>query len=125
MIKTISKITIYVSDVQAAKKFWVEKMGFVVRLEQPMGSDMVWLEVAPSMEAETTFVLYARSLMESQNKEVSTTHPSIILSCENLKELHGKLKGQGVDISDVQVLPYGSMCNFYDQDKQNYMVRED
>lgn len=45
MINKIGKITLYVNNQEEAKEFWTNKMGFVVKLEQPMGPDMKWLEV--------------------------------------------------------------------------------
>lgn len=36
MINKIGKITIYVEDQEQAKSFWIEKLGFILKLEQPM-----------------------------------------------------------------------------------------
>ena len=48
MINKISKITIYVNDQEKAKEFWINKMNFVIKLEQPMGPNMKWLEAFSS-----------------------------------------------------------------------------
>lgn len=40
MIK-IGKITIYVEDQEQAKDFWINKVGFVLKFEQPMAWDGV------------------------------------------------------------------------------------
>lgn len=48
MIKKIGKITIYVNNQEEAKAFWTEKLNFVIKLEQPMGPNMTWLEVGPN-----------------------------------------------------------------------------
>ncbi len=37
MINKIGKITIYVNNQEEGKEFWVNKMKFVVKLEQQMG----------------------------------------------------------------------------------------
>lgn len=37
-------------------------MNFVVKFEQPMGPNMTWLEVGPSENEFTTFVLYFEML---------------------------------------------------------------
>lgn len=47
MINQIGKITLYVNDQEEAKKFWTEKMEFVVKFEAQMGPNMTWLEVGP------------------------------------------------------------------------------
>lgn len=45
MINKIGKITLYVNNQEEAKEFWTNKMGFVVKLEQPMGPNMKWMVV--------------------------------------------------------------------------------
>jgi lactoylglutathione lyase len=39
MINKIGKITVYVQDQDQAKDFWINKAGFVLKEEQPMGPD--------------------------------------------------------------------------------------
>ncbi|HCL01401.1 MAG TPA: glyoxalase, partial [Lachnoclostridium phytofermentans] len=80
MIQNIGKVTLYVNNQEEAKNFWTEKMNFVVRLEQPMGPNMKWLEVGPANDSFTTFVLYEKKLMMSQNPDTNVGHPSILLS---------------------------------------------
>ena len=57
MIRKIGKITLYVSDQESAKKFWTEKLNFVVKFEQEMGPNMKWIEVGPS-ENRISFLFY-------------------------------------------------------------------
>ena len=45
MINKIGKITIYVNNQEAAKKFWTEKVGFVIKHEFPMGPNAKWIGV--------------------------------------------------------------------------------
>ena len=68
-----------INDQGEAKEFWTKKMNFVVKGEYPMGPNMTWLEVGPSEDEFTTFVLYNKSLMEKQNPNTYTGHPSILL----------------------------------------------
>lgn len=73
-------------------------MNFVVKLEQPMGPNMTWLEVGPSEDAFTSFVLYEKELMRKQN---------------------------GVKVGELQIMPYGKMFSFEDQDGNTFLIRED
>lgn len=125
MINSIAKITLYVENQDEAKRFWTEKMGFQVRLEQQMGPDMKWLEVGPDQESTAVFVLYERKLMEAQNGEVNTGHPSVILSASDLKGTHERLVNNGVRVEDIVKMPYGSMFTFYDMDGNRFLLRED
>lgn len=125
MINKIGKITLYVNNQEEAKKFWTEKLNFVVKFEQPMGPNMKWLEVAPSEGEFTTFILYDKNLMRKQNPSTNVEHPSIILSTSDLEEAHKKMKENGVEVEDIMKMPYGSMFSFKDQDGNGYLLRED
>ena len=125
MINKIGKITIYVNNQEEAKRFWTEKAGFIVKFEQPMGPSMKWLEVGPSEDEFTTFILYDKNLMKSQNPNMNLGHPSIILSTSNVKKAHEMLIGNGVVVTDIITMPYGKMFTFKDQDGNEYLLRED
>lgn len=125
MINKIGKITIYVENQEKAKEFWTEKVGFIVKAENPMGPNMTWLEVGPSEDEFTTFVLYEKKLMKAQNPDTNTGHPSVLLSTNNIDETYNKLKEKNVKVDELMKMPYGSMFTFYDQDGNQYLVRED
>lgn len=125
MINMIAKITIYVDNQEEAKKFWVDKLGFVVAFEQAMGPAMTWLEVAPNHDAQTTLVLYNKAMMIQQNPATSVAHPSIILSTDNIEKAYETMKQNQVEVGELQIMPYGKMFTFKDQDNNEYLLRED
>ena len=125
MINKIGKITIYVNDQEKAKEFWTTKMNFIVKLEQPMGPNMKWLEVGPSEDEFTTLILYDKKLMLSQNPKANVGHPGIMLSTSSIEDTYAELKSNGVEVEELMIMPYGMMFNFKDQDRNDYMVRED
>lgn len=125
MIEKISKVTLYVENQESAKEFWINKLNFVVALEQPMGPNMLWLEVSPKEDSETSFVLYEKELMKKQNPNNNTEHPSIILSTKNINKTYDNLKSKDVKVTDLMTFPYGSMFTFYDQDNNPFLIRED
>lgn len=125
MINKIGKITLYVNNQEEAKEFWNNKMGFVVKLEQPMGPNMKWLEVGPSAEEFTSFVLYEKQLMKSQNPEANVSHPNIILSTSDIQSTYDEMKAKDIKVEELMIMPYGKMFVFKDQDNNDYLVRED
>lgn len=125
MINKIGKITLYVNDQEQAKKFWTEQLHFVIKLEQSMGPNMTWLEVGPSQNEFTTFVLYDKKAMMAQNPATSVAHPSILLSTEDIEETYKDMKANGVQVTDLMNMPYGKMFSFQDPDGNSYMLRED
>lgn len=125
MIHKIGKITLYVNNQEEAKAFWTEKVGFVVKFEQQMGPDMKWLEVGPSENEFTTFVLYNKAAMQAQNPETNVGHPSVFLSTTDIDSTYQSFQEHGIEVGELMKMPYGSMFNFKDQDGNQYMVRED
>ncbi|KON85518.1 glyoxalase [Sporosarcina globispora] len=124
MINKIGKITVYVQDQEQAKDFWLNKMGFVLKLEQPMGPNASWIEVGPSDDEFTTLVLYSKAAMEQQNP-TAVAHPSILFSTANIEAAYEQMKQNGVEVEDILKMPFGTMFTFKDQDGNNYLLRED
>lgn len=125
MINKIGKITIYVNNQEEAKEFWTKKMNFVVKLEQPMGPNMKGLEVGPSEDSFTTFVIYEKNLMLAQNPQANVGHPNIILSTDDIESTYNEMKTNEVEVGEIMKMPYGSMFKFKDMDGNDYLVRED
>ena len=124
MINKIGKITIYVQDQEQAKDFWVNKLGFVVKGEFPMGPSATWLEVGPSEDEFTTLVIYDKALMEKQNPS-AVAHPSILFSTSDVESAYEKMKQNGVEVEELLKMPFGTMFNFKDQDGNTYLLRKD
>ncbi|MDD7794290.1 VOC family protein [Clostridium sp. 'White wine YQ'] len=125
MINKIGKITLYVNNQEEAKKFWTEKMNFVVKFEQAMGPNMKWIEVGPSADEFTTFVLYDKNAMKAQNPSTNVEHPSILLSTTDIEATYSDMKENGVEVAELMNMPYGKMFSFKDQDGNQFIVRED
>ena len=87
MINKIGKITVYVDDQEQAKDFWLNKMGFVLKFEQPMGPNASWIEVGPSDDEFTTLVLYSKAAMEQQNPSDPLKEILIRLYLRNKEQL--------------------------------------
>ncbi|CEP91469.1 glyoxalase/bleomycin resistance protein/dioxygenase [[Clostridium] sordellii] len=125
MINKIGKITIYVENQEEAKRFWIEKMNFIVKLEQPMGPKMKWLEVGPSEDEFTTFIIYEKNIMKAQNPDANLGHPNVILSTDDIESTYNEIKSKDIQVEDLMIMPYGKMFKFKDQDNNEYLVRED
>lgn len=124
MINKIGKITVYVNDQEQAKDFWLNKVGFVLKLEQPMGPNLSWIEVGPSHDEFTTLVLYSKSVMQQQ-KPSAVAHPSILFSTTDIEKAYDELKHNRVEVGKMMKMPYGTMFTFKDQDGNEYIIRED
>lgn len=57
MIQKLSHATIYVLDQQEAHDFYVDKLGFEVRMDQTMEGGFRWLTVGPKTQPELEIIL--------------------------------------------------------------------
>lgn len=122
MIAKLEKVTLYVEDQEAAKRFWTEQLGFVVVFEMAMGPSAKWIEVAPKGEGLTTLVLYSKQAMLQQRPEM-VAHPSLMFTTADVEGLHAELTAAGVKVDEVQKMPWGKMFNFHDPDGNRFMIR--
>lgn len=124
VVNYIAKVTIYVNNQEEAKQFWTEKMGFICH-EQPMGPHFKWMEVRPKEAEKTSFVIYEKELMLKQNPKANVSHPNVILSTTDIEGAYQQLQANGVKVGELQIMPYGKMFTFEDQDHNIYLLRED
>jgi catechol 2,3-dioxygenase-like lactoylglutathione lyase family enzyme len=57
MIQKLSHATIYVLDQDAARDFYVNKLGFEVRMDQGMDNGFRWLTVSPKGQPDLQLIL--------------------------------------------------------------------
>src|SRR5271165_4569741 len=57
MIQRLSHTTLYVLDQDAAKDFYVNKLGFEVRMDGKMGNGFRWLTVSPKGQPDLQIIL--------------------------------------------------------------------
>lgn len=61
--------------------------------------------------------------MLAQNRDANLNHSNIILSTNNIETKYKEIKSNGVYVGELML--YGKMFKFEDQDKNEYLVRED
>jgi catechol 2,3-dioxygenase-like lactoylglutathione lyase family enzyme len=113
-ITRIRTVLVPVGDQDRALRFFVETLGFEVRIDGVFGEGERWVEVAPP-SAETTI-----ALVDSQTAEVS-------FATDDADAAHAELLARGVD-TDADVLRMGDfvppMFTFRDPDGNRYRVVE-
>jgi catechol 2,3-dioxygenase-like lactoylglutathione lyase family enzyme len=90
-----------VADTDRALAFYGGKLGFEKVVDEPMGPDMRWVEVAVA-GAETTIALAP----PPQGQEAGGVQTGIILDTTDVDAAHVALKEAGVDV-DEEVTRYG------------------
>jgi predicted enzyme related to lactoylglutathione lyase len=116
----IATVAVYVADQQAAVAFWTEKVGLVVRRSHPIGLDVNWVELGRD-GAETSLVLYPRSMME----DWAERKPSVVFECDDLQKKYEELSARGVIFPQPpKELPWGPFAIFADSEGNWFGLRQ-
>ena len=124
MITKIGQIMLYVNNQDEAVKFWTEKVGFSVISEEDNGQGMRWIEIAPSKDAETAFILHNKELIAKMQPELNLQTPSLLLFSEKLDELYKDFKEKQITVGDMVTMPSGRVFNFADNEGNYFAVLE-
>jgi len=122
MITRLDKVTIYVKSQDEAKGFCIDKVGSALTFEQPMGSNMTWIEVAPEGENLASRVHYSRGDAATEPRYGRTPFADILAT--DVEGTSKSMKAKGIEVPKIQSFPYGKVFNFKDQDGNLYLVRE-
>jgi catechol 2,3-dioxygenase-like lactoylglutathione lyase family enzyme len=96
---------IYVLDQDSAYDFYVNKLGFKIHTDAPMGPDARWLTVCPPEQPDLEISLFLVVENQTFNKETVKTMTELIkrgtfgaavFTCNNLLATYEELKAKGV-----------------------------
>lgn len=107
-----------------AVKFWTETVGFSVISEDDNGQGMRWIEIAPTKDAETSFVLHNKPMIAEMQPELNLNTPSLMLFTDNLDGLYKNLAEKKVTVGEIMTMPSGRVFNFADNEGNYFAVRE-
>lgn len=118
MISKLHTTSIYVTDQERAVDFFVNKLGFTVFANIPMGEgpNNSWIEVGPA--AATT-----RIFLEPSSEPRPTF--TLVFACDDARATLAELREQGVEISkDVTTESWGTFFHFKDPDGNEFLVNQ-
>ena len=105
MITKLTHTCVYVLNQDSAYDFYVNKLGFKVHTDAPMGPGMRWLTVCPPEQPELEITLFPVVEGEMFNKETVKTMKELIqkgtfgaavFTCNDLLATYEELKAKGV-----------------------------
>ena len=111
-------IGIPVSDVDRAKRFYSEQVGFNADHDHEVSDEIRFVQLTPPGSACSI----------SLGKGIVDTPPGsaqgLQLVVEDVHAAHAELSGRGVEVSDVQDFPWGSFTFFKDPDGNGWAVQQ-
>ncbi len=123
MIHQIGQVMLYVNDQDVAVKFWTEKVGFVVVAQQEEAG-MRWIEIAPTKEAQTSFVLHNKEIIAKMQPELNLGTPSIMFYADKIEEMYQDFQAKGIKVGDLVMMPMGRVFNFADPENNYFALVE-
>lgn len=117
-INRIAIISLPVANQQIAKAFYTEILGFTVIRDNPFEQDHRWIELAPNGSATTiTLVTWFPHMPPG------SLH-GLVLDTDNLMDAHETLKARGLEISPIEMAPWGQFATFTDPDGNGWVLQQ-
>ena len=110
-------IPVPVSDVDRAKTFYTEKVGFNADQDHTLG-DLRFVQLTPPGSACSIAIGVGLSGMKPGSVE------GLQIVVADIHAARAELVSRGVDVSEVQVFPWGSFVFFKDPDGNSWAVQQ-
>ncbi|MDQ6853098.1 MAG: glyoxalase superfamily protein [Actinomycetota bacterium] len=111
-------VAIPVSDVDRAKAFYTEQIGFNADHDHQVSDELRFVQLTPPGSACSI----------SLGTGISDAEPGSVRGMQivvsDINAAHDELAARGVDVSDVQDFPWGSFVFFSDPDGNGWAVQQ-
>ena len=107
-----------VSDVDRAKAFYVDKIGFVADHDHTVSEDIRFVQLTPPGSACS--IAFGKGLTEAEPGSVEGMQVVVT----DADAAHAELLARGADVSDVKDLPWGRFVYFSDPDGNRWSIQE-
>jgi catechol 2,3-dioxygenase-like lactoylglutathione lyase family enzyme len=111
-------VAIPVSDVEAAKAFYVDKVGFVVDHDHTVSDDIRFVQLTPRGSACS--IAFGKGITPAEPGSVQ----GMQIVVEDVEAARTELAGRGVEVSDVRQFPWGSFVHFQDPDGNGWSLQQ-
>jgi predicted enzyme related to lactoylglutathione lyase len=111
-------VAIPVSDADRAKAFYVDQAGFDADHDHRVNDELRFIQLTPP--GSGCSITIGNGITEAEPGSVK----GMQLVVEDIETAHAELSGRGVDVSDVQDLPWGRFVFFSDPDGNAWAVQE-
>jgi len=114
----IELVTVPVSDVDRAKAFYVDQVGFNADHDHAVGDGLRFVQLTPPGSACSI------ALGEGITDAAPGSVPGIQMVVGDADAARAELAARGVEVSEVQEFPWGRFVFFSDPDGNRWSVQE-
>ena len=107
-----------VSDIDRAKAFYVDQAGFVADHDHTVSEDIRFVQLTPPGSACSIALGKGLTGMKPGSMD------SLQVVVADIDQARAELAGRGVDVSEVDVLPWGSFVFFSDPEGNRWSVQQ-
>ena len=111
-------VIIPVTDTDRAKAFYVDQVGFHADFDHRVSDEIRFVQLTPPGSACSITI----------GKGVTDAAPGsargLQLVVSDIEQAHAELGGRGVDVGEIQDLPWGSFVFFEDPDGNRWAVQQ-
>ena len=111
-------VAIPVSDVDRAKRFYVEQVGFVADHDHAVSDEVRFVQLTPPGSACS--IAFGKGIAETEPGSVQ----GLQLVVSDVHAARAELVERGVEASEVQEFPWGSFVFFQDPDGNGWAVQQ-
>jgi predicted enzyme related to lactoylglutathione lyase len=116
-MKTVSLISVPVTDPQKAKEFYL-KMGLNLVREMPLDKDKLWIQMGfPEGNLNITLVTWFPKMPPGSLQ-------AVILDCDNIVSEIDRLKNNGIVAGKIDDTPWGKFAAITDPDGNTWSLHE-
>ncbi len=111
-------VIVPVSDVDRAKAFYVDKVGFNPDHDQRVNDQLRFVQLTPPGSACSI------AIGEGITQAAPGSVQGLQMVVADVQAAHDQLVGRGVEVGDVQVLAWGSFIFFKDPDGNAWSIQQ-
>jgi catechol 2,3-dioxygenase-like lactoylglutathione lyase family enzyme len=111
-------VVIPVSDVDRAKAFYTDKVGFDADHDHRVSDDIRFVQLTPPGSACS--IALGTGIVDTPPGSLQ----GLQLVVDDIRAAHAELSERGVEVSDVQDFPWGSFVFFRDPDGNGWAVQQ-
>ena len=110
-------IQVPVSDIDRAKAFYVDKVGFNADVDHQVSDELRFVQLTPPGSACSI------ALTSSAHQMAPGSIEGLQMVVDDADASRAELAARGVDVSDVQVFPWGTFVFFKDPDGNGWALQ--
>ena len=118
MIFRLELVTVPVSDIDRAKRFYVDRVGFSVEQDHQLDETHRFVELMPP--GSRCSIALTAGYVDSEPGSLK----GLQVNVDDADAAHSFLRDRGVEVSEIQAFPWGRFCFFSDPDGNAWSVHE-